>query len=573
MGKNTLDVSHPKIAKQWHPERNGNLKASDFTYGSNQKVWWKCPEGEDHQWEARIAVRSRGTECPFCTGNKVSIDTNLLAINPELAKEWHPTKNGTLQPSDFTTRSEKKIWWKCPRGDDHVWKTRIADRSAGTGCPFCSGKKVSKDNNLLSLRPELAKEWHPTKNGNLKPSDFTVGSGQKVWWRCSKEFTHEWEAEINSRNKGRNCPKCSHHTSEPELRIFAELNYVFNNVKTRYKIDNVEADIFLPEFKIAIEYDGEYYHRGKLKRDKKKNSFFNSLGIKIIRVRQKPLRKIADHDIEIKSDPVTKENLNSLMGVISQLIPKKFSKEIDSYVSNKGFLNEKLHKKYLSFFPNPFPERSLDFLFPELIKEWHPTKNGSLQPSSFTSGSGKKVWWKCSKGDDHEWEAKIHERSKGRGCPFCAGKKISKNNNLLLLHPELAKEWHPTKNGNLQPSDFTTGSSKKVWWKCPKGNDHEWEAYIKVRSKGHGCPFCCGKKVSKDNNLLVLYPELSKEWHPTKNGSLQPSDFTSGSGKKVWWKCSKCDDHEWEARIADRAEGHGCPFCSGRKFSKYNNQS
>ena len=129
------------------------------------------------------------------------------------------------------------------------------------------------------------------------------------------------------------------------------------------------------------------------------------------------------------------------------------------------------------------------------------------------------------------------------------------------LSSKLSKEWHPTKNGSLLPKNVTKGSKKKVWWKCPKNDDHEWYATIDNRTKGRGCPFCSGKKVGKNNNLAYLYPELIKEWHPTKNYPLVPENFTAGSGKKVWWKCSKGDDREWEARISSRKGGTGCPFC------------
>ena len=88
-------------------------------------------------------------------------------------------------------------------------------------------------------------------------------------------------------------------------------------------------------------------------------------------------------------------------------------------------------------------------LSPLLLKEWHPTKNGALKPEDITAGSNKKAWWKCSKGDDHEWEAIIGSRTSGRGCPYCANYKVSKENNLSAKHPDIAKEWHPTKNGAL----------------------------------------------------------------------------------------------------------------------------
>ena len=124
--------------------------------------------------------------------------------------------------------------------------------------------------------------------------------------------------------------------------------------------------------------------------------------------------------------------------------------------------------------------------------------------------------------------------------------------------PILASEWHPTKNGNLTPDKVTNVSGKRVWWKCPKGDDHEWEAIISSRSRGNGCPFCANRYASKDNNLAHIYPELSKEWHPSKNRHplkghvLLPENFTPGSDTKVWWKCSRDNKHQWEARIANR---------------------
>jgi len=60
--------------------------------------------------------------------------------------EWHPTKNNGLKPEDFSNYSHKKVWWKCPKGEDHEWETSINNRTKpkGTGCPFCARQKTSK---------------------------------------------------------------------------------------------------------------------------------------------------------------------------------------------------------------------------------------------------------------------------------------------------------------------------------------------------------------------------------------------------------------------------------------------
>jgi hypothetical protein len=202
---------------------------------------------------------------------------------------------------------------------------------------------------------------------------------------------------------------------------------------------------------------------------------------------------------------------------------------------------------------------------PELAKEWHPTNNWKLTPDDVTPGSNKKVWWKCELADDHELEANVVSRSMGAGCPVCRGLKVVNSNCLATSNPDLAKEWHPTKNGDLTPSDVTVGSAKNVWWKCDKEVDHEWRALIKYRSGGRGCICCSSRKVVLTNCLQTTNPDLAKEWHPTKNGELTHSDVTKGTSKKVWWKYDAADDYEWETSIVHRSNGLSCPCCSNKK--------
>lgn len=141
---------------------------------------------------------------------------------------------------------------------------------------------------------------------------------------------------------------------------------------------------------------------------------------------------------------------------------------------------------------------------------------------------------------------------------------IKGKNDLATINPRLAKEWHPIKNGTLSPSDISSGHFKTVWWLCPQCG-YEWKASPSNRKKGSGCP-CCSGRVPKSgvNDLATLHPELLKEWDYQKNTNLDPSQLLPGSGKKAWWKCSRCG-HEWETVIANRTKGHGCPKCSKRR--------
>ena len=90
----------------------------------------------------------------------------------------------------------------------YEWKASLDTRIRGTGCPVCAGRVVKPGyNDLLTLNPNLAAEWHPTNNDGLLPSMVTSGSGKNVWWKCKKG--HEWKAAICDRKRGNGCPYCS----------------------------------------------------------------------------------------------------------------------------------------------------------------------------------------------------------------------------------------------------------------------------------------------------------------------------------------------------------------------------
>ena len=143
----------------------------------------------------------------MCAKRKISLEEYA----PDIAKQWHPTKNGKLKPTDISYGSEKKVWWYLPYDDPNTgkhlnfeWSTRVFERTNGSGCPFLSGQRVWPGfNDLQTKYPELAKQWHPTKNGKLKPTDILSGSGKKVWWylpyddlNTGKHFDFEWDAII-----------------------------------------------------------------------------------------------------------------------------------------------------------------------------------------------------------------------------------------------------------------------------------------------------------------------------------------------------------------------------------------
>lgn len=136
----------------------------------------------------------------------------------------------------------------------------------------------------------------------------------------------------------------------------------------------------------------------------------------------------------------------------------------------------------------------------QLASEWNYEKNIDILPTTVSTHSNKKVWWKGSCG--HEWEAIINNRSKGQGCPYCSHVRLLTGfNDTQTLFPELVKEWNYDKNGNLKPTMVIAGTRKKVWWKCSKC-DTEWMASVDRRSRGGGCPACSHKEKKKYSYTL-----------------------------------------------------------------------
>lgn len=449
LGFNDLSTTNPFMASMWNHSKNTQLTPQTVTEGSAKKAWWmdKC----GHEWESQIVEMcriDRKSYCPFCAGNRVLAGFNdLETVNPKLAELWHPSLNEKTV-SETHPGSKAKVWWlgKC----GHDWeaptsKMAISLESKSQGCPYCYGKMVLVGfNDFASQKPDMVQYWHVPKNGSLTPDSVTVSSGKKVWWVCAKG--HQWEKSVSevSRRETVICPQCKEakQTAKPQSSL--------------------------------------------------------------------PLEK--------------------------KVLPK-------DYLSNEI-----------------------------LQSEWHPTKNLPYIFENHPIGTRFNAWWICPKW--HEWQSPTSRRLKGNksesflSCSVCRGRSFRSGvNDMGTTHPEMAAEWHPTKNGDITPADVQAGSNSQAWWKCKLG--HEWRVspnsrarQIHKNGKISSCPTCSGDIILTGfNDFATKNPELLKEWHPTKNTDVDPTKIHEWSSAKVWWKCEK-NGHEWEAMLYSRRDGRGCSKCN-----------
>ena len=197
----------------------------------------------------------------------------------------------------------------------------------------------------------------------------------------------------------------------------------------------------------------------------------------------------------------------------------------------------------------------------ELLEQWDPA-NLPATPQNVTYGTRDEYWWQCEKG--HRWQAPVKSRTSGRGCPYCSTRRLQPGvNDFATRFPDIAAQWHPTKNNDLRPEQVAANSNRSVWWQCEQG--HTWRAPVGRRVQfATGCPYCTGRKVLPGfNDLASLEPQVAAQWDTERNGSLRPDQVTVGSGKRVWWRCE--EGHVWKAKVYSRTgKMHtGCPVCAG----------
>lgn len=229
-GFNDLATTHPVLAAEWNDERNGDLTPQRISYGYDKKVWWRCSLG--HEWKATPISRIRmAAGCPICSGYAVQKGYNdLETLYPLIAAEWNYEKNDALTPDQVVAGSNRLVWWCCSLG--HEWRAAIVDRTVGTnGCPYCSNRKVLAGfNDLATLEPEIAAQWHPTLNGELLPTQVTAGSSRRIWWFCSEG--HVWRTSVANRTNAKKrtgCPVCAGNISKKNALYYQKMAAQSNN--------------------------------------------------------------------------------------------------------------------------------------------------------------------------------------------------------------------------------------------------------------------------------------------------------------------------------------------------------
>ena len=484
---------------------------------------------------------------------------NRVWIDPADKKYWHSTiivvcpEHGAFKPTPASH-------YYGATGCIHCGRVRVGVKSRQ--------RSVIKHGSFVETHPDIAKEWDTERNKPYAASEFSYGADHPAYWICPNG--HSYLAKIYHRtgsNSG--CPTCGGQSSQAELRLLSELQELFDDVRHRYKIDGMEVDAFVPEYRLAFEYDGVFYHRPRLIQDIKKNVRISATGATLWRVREGGLFQTSSRDIQCAADFLQKSDLDNLVRNILKTVhapSDELLQRINAYLACPDFVAEDRYKSYLAALPLGPQESSILETHPDCADIWNHEKNKPLRPQNFTYGSNTKVWWICGLG--HEYFYPINTKLKLNGvvveCAKCGGWEASESYNLATECPEAAELFDLEKN-ECKPEEIMPRSEKVVWWRCKKQGhsfDMAPDRIVRAFRKGkHKCPICIGSRVTDENCLATVYPESLKLWDHSKNVE-SPEKIYCHSPKRYYWRCEKGHFFKDSPKhLAKRKEK--CSYCAG----------
>jgi hypothetical protein len=479
-----LSVTHPELAK----EADG-WDANLITRGSRLKMKWVCVRG--HKWEQEVRRRNEGSgNCPKCSSLPIEGVSDLLSKYPEIGVEAYG-----WDPKEIKPFSNLKKEWCCPEG--HIWICTPAKRiTDGTNCTVCSNYTIRKGiNDLKSTHPDIAlmaSGWEPT--------DYKSGSGEKKSWQGT--CGHKWTSRIADVANGSGCPYC---TNKKVLAGFNDLETTHSNL-----------------CKEAVGWD-----------PKTKTSGSNSRVLWECRFGH-----------QWKSGIKQRAHQNSGCPIC------------DGKVVLFGF-------------------NDLQTKAPKIAAEAH-----GWDPKLVTFASGKRFEWECSLG--HIWIESVSGRTvggrnnSGYGCPYCSGKRVLIGfNDLITIFPKIAEEA-----SGWDPKLYTSGSSRKLKWRCTEG--HYWVATISDRTGSHksGCPTCSPGGGFDPNDQGYLYFLSHPHWAMFQIGITNvPNRRLSEHAKKGWELLElrgPMDGHltqQWETAILRMLKAKGADLSNSKIAGKFDGYS
>ncbi len=572
--KYSIKTSRPESYKFWDFKKN-TLDPSITSAYSKEEAFWKCSDC-GYEWVQSISDRcsSRGGKCPshdlkrsFSQEYGLQYSESFACMNPAASQYWNRELSSGLTPENTPKRSGKEIYMNCSRGKHKPYPIKVCNiKKTPFGCPECqredreesykqnslklnvpaavdmwdyANNKIELDDALLYMNesvnficeeghpfsrsisafvnnqecpvckmdtiakhPHMVKQWHFKKNTAFDINLTPAGAKDTVWWKC-KKCGYEWQSQINTRKvSAGHCPCC-----EERVVVVKGITDLFTMVPDIKEFYDFDANIGINPNELSVT------SRTKVnwKCDSCGYKWITSVGARII----------------YDKGTYRVRNCPSCIGLVRNL----------SYGEEYPELAEKFAD-----------ELNICSLF-DIVESKYQDKN---------------YLWHCDICDE-VFESTIYamirsRNTKAKGCSYCAGKKVTRENSFAALHPEVMDEFDLT--NEIDPYSITERSNKSAKWICRNNPEHRWVAKFSARAKGQGgCNICRGYNYGL--MFADIYPEYEKYYDKSKNN--RPfNTLAAKSNDSVWWTCDKGHSFHRIVCHLNVAGEFRCPVCTGR---------
>lgn len=496
---------------------NSDIDVLETYKDSGTPVLCRCKKC-GYEWKTRPQDLLRGKGCIRCAGL-------LKKTHSQFVKELMNV-NPSIKPLEEYVNAGTNIKFHC-NICGYEWNTSPRMLLSGSGCPKCKGNKKKTNEEFLQELLEI--------NTNIKPLEDYKNARTKIKCRC-KVCGYEWKATPAHLLHGIGCPSCCHiGTSFVEQLIYQSFLLLLGDGQVinrdRYTID-MEIDIYVPRFKLAIEYGAWFWHKDSYEYDIEKQKQCKNKDIRLITIYDKCSYESIDGFDDLILYPYelgTESGLVTIKGLLSKWCNEY---HLDYSVIDKNWKSIKSKAQIAS------RKKTTEQLSEELKN-----RNTDIEILGEYKSANSPVLCHCKK-CGYEWEARPSNLLRGTGCPKCVGRVPITNDEFLRLLLEV--------NESIEPLEKYLNSQKKILCRCKKCG-YEWYALPYNLLRGSGCPKCAGNVKRTNDEFMEMLRNINSE--------IEPLEEYKNNNTRILVQCKICG-YKWQAIPSYLLKRGNCPKCN-----------
>ena len=538
--------------------------------------------------------------------------TTLFKQFPIAEKFWADNKD----PNKYTIDSKAMINWKCDKG--HDFKKAINKFVANQDCPVCK-----KQGNRLTNNSKAVSMWDYKKN-EVDIKKVSLRNNKAYWWLCDKGHSFRMQCDRINDNDYK-CPYCDMDTLDKHPELLKQFDFDNNpDIDIHYTSCNSKlvANWKCPNcgYEWKAQIASRHNRKGHCPCCEERTAI--QAGYNDIFSLYPELKLDFNDDYDASNEGVSSTRIAKWK---CHTCGYKWETTLTGRIKD-GKINK------CPACANIVRTKSYAEQYPELLNYYSSNNKKPLTELVTGQLDKQKFLWICDKHGEYEQYLSAQIRglnTKYKGCPYCAGKKVKKEESFGYAHPELIKEYSSENKediysitlnsdkeaiwececGNKWKTSFRTrhqgfgkckkcnpysnyekmladerpdlelyyqderdfdtyavSSNKNTTWECENGHRFNMPVYKMTRYSSFTCPICEDIKLEVGvNDFESNYPELSKEW--SINNERKPNETIKSNNPVIKWTCKDCG-HEYLAKLQDKINGFTCPVCDDRTTVK-----